>query len=217
MIDLSKYHFHDLTLSYSEKIAGYDFEIAKTIDRDGWNARILHIYSHAGTHMDAPVHFGVGDDTIDRYKPTQLMGAAWVVTIPIHESNQLLTVNDLGNVTSQFKNGESLIIRTGWSQYVGKDKYRNELPRISVSLAKWCVENEVKILGVEPPSVADVNKLDEVTQIHEILLRGKVIIVEGLTNLAAISKNKVFLVALPLKIKEGDGSPARVIAFEEKT
>jgi kynurenine formamidase len=64
--------------------------------------------------------------------------------------------------------------------------------------------------------VADVNDLPEVTRIHEILLGGNVIIIEGLTNLGNIKRELVDLIALPLKIAQGDGAPARVIALEEK-
>jgi kynurenine formamidase len=70
------------------------------------------------------------------------------------------------------------------------------------------------MIGVEPPSVADVNNLTEVTTIHEILLKG-VVIIEGLSNLEKLQSNCVELIALPLKIKNGDGSPARVIAIEK--
>lgn len=207
----------DLTLTYDDQVAGYHREISKTVEADGWNASTLHLYSHAGTHMDAPLHFGVSKQTIDTFQPDQLMGKAWVVSIPVREPQLLLKVADLGDVAQQFEAGDSLILRTGWSQYLGQVKYRNELPRISEALATWCVENQVKMLGVEPPSVADVNNLTEVTKIHQILLGGKVIIIEGLCHLDQISKKEVLLIALPLKIYQGDGAPARVIALEEKT
>lgn len=166
--------------------------------------------------MDAPIHFGVSDVTIDTFESSQLMGKAWVVHIPVVQAQQSLQVEDLGEVAQQFEAGDSLLLRTDWSQYVHLPKYRTELPRISESLAVWCVENQVRMLGVEPPSVADVNNLAEVTRIHQILLGGNVIIIEGLCNLDRLSSSKVMLIALPLKIKEGDGAPARVIALEEK-
>lgn len=216
MFDLSKYHVWDLTIQYQKGVAGYDHEIARTVAKDGWNARTLHLYSHAGTHMDAPKHFDVSEGSIDQFLPSQMMGNAWLIDIAIHKPQQLLTVADLGSVTDSFKPGDSLVLKTNWSQYLGSTKYRDELPRISRKLAEWCVKHHVKMLGVEPPSVADVNDLEEVTTIHHILLKGKVIIIEGLTNLDAITKNKFFLIAMPLKIKGGDGAPARVIAFEEK-
>jgi kynurenine formamidase len=85
---------------------------------------------------------------------------------------------------------------------------------VSAELAAWCVERKVGILGVEPPSVADVNDLAEVTAIHRTLLGGGVIIVEGLANLDALREPQVFLVALPLKVGGGDGAPCRVLALE---
>jgi kynurenine formamidase len=94
--------------------------------------------------------------------------------------------------------------------------YRDALPRISKDLAKWCVSNKVKMLGVEGPSVADVNNLPEVTKIHEILLGGNVTIIEGISNLHVLQRKQVYLIAMPLKIKGGDGAPARVIAMEKR-
>jgi len=98
---------------------------------------------------------------------------------------------------------------------VGQEKYRNELPRVSVELARWCAERELAILGVEPPSVADVNNIEELSAVHSILMQGGVVIVEGLTNLQAIAKEKVMLMALPLKITGGDGAPVRAVAIEQ--
>ena len=63
--------------------------------------------------------------------------------------------------------------------------------------------------------MADVNNIEEVTEIHTILMEGDVIIVEGLTNLEALSQTKVTLIAMPLKVGNGDGAPARIIALEE--
>lgn len=48
----------DLTLTLRDGMRGVAFEQAKTISREGWNARTLHLYSHAGTHMDAPLQIG---------------------------------------------------------------------------------------------------------------------------------------------------------------
>jgi len=62
----------DLTLTYDKRIAQYSWSVARELEKDGWNARDLHIYSHAGTHMDAPVHFGANDQTIDQIPPERL-------------------------------------------------------------------------------------------------------------------------------------------------
>ena len=215
MIDFTKYRCVDLTLPYDASVAGYSDEAAKVLEKDGWNARMLHLYSHAGTHMDAPVHFGIAGPTIDAFTPEQLMGRAWVIHLEDTAPGALLDTGILNGMAENIIPGDILLINTGWSKRLGTDAYRNQLPRISEALAGWCVRNGIKMLGVEPPSVADVNNLEEVTLIHQILLSGGVMIVEGLCNLDQLHGNPVWLMALPIKIKGGDGAPCRVIAFEE--
>lgn len=205
----------DLTLTYTDSFTGFSKETSKTIDKDGWNASTLNFYSHCGTHMDAPIHFNVSNQTIDKIPVSDFVGKAWVIDVRDVGLKGLIYSNHIPTeVKKQFEVGDSLIFWTSWSQYVNTPKYRDELPRISEELANWCIEHKVKMIGVEPPSVADVNNLEEVTKIHEILLSG-VVIIEGLTNLESIKSNCVEIVALPLKIGNGDGAPARVIAIEK--
>lgn len=205
----------DLTLPINTEMAGVSIETARILSVDGWNATTLHLYSHSGTHMDAPLHFGVNDQTIDNLPLDRLISEAWVVNITSIQAKEELLVEHLGSVAGKFEPGQSLLLHTGWSKKLGTDEYRNGLPRISKELALWMGKNKVNILGVEPPSVADVNNLEEVTEIHTILMQHDIIIVEGLTNLEALSQEKVTLVALPLKVEHGDGAPARVIALEK--
>jgi kynurenine formamidase len=137
------------------------------------------------------------------------------VDLPGIQPKTEITVSDLGEAGNHIQKGEGLIFRTGWSRFVHEQIYRDGLPGISHELAEWCVEKGISLIGVEPPSVADVNNMEKLTEIHRILLGGDVLIVEGLTNLEKISKQKVQLVALPLKIKDGDGAPCRVIVIED--
>lgn len=203
----------DLTLTYQNGMRGVDIQPARILEKDGWNATTLTLYSHAGTHMDAPFHFGVSNETIDQIPLESCIGNAWIVHITDCQEKQLLNVQDLGEVKEKFSKGDSLIIKTGWSQYLSEQKYREALPRISKELALWCVVNRVKMLAVEPPSVADVFNMDEVTEIHKILLEGGITIIEGITNIDNLQVEKVQLFAIPLKIYNGDGAPTRVFAI----
>lgn len=205
----------DLTRVIVHGDSGVQLETARTMGADGWNAKTLHLYSHSGTHMDAPVHFDVNEQTIDSIAVNRFLGKAWVVDLSTVSSRHSITVTDLGDVINTLNEGDSLLIKTGWNTYFGTSKFRDELPRISKELALWCGERKVNMLGVEPPSVADVNNIKEVTEIHQILMKNNVIIIEGLVNLEQIKSSVVTLIALPLKVKNGDGAPARVIAIED--
>ena len=205
----------DLTLTLKPGMRGVVFEPARVLERDGWNATTLGLYSHCGTHMDAPIHFGVGRQTIDQLHVSRLIGPAWIVDVRPIEPRASIGVEHMSNIANKIESGDSILICSGWSEYAGQDKYRNELPRISADLARWCVKTGVRMLGVEPPSVADVNHIEELTTVHKILFEGDVIVVEGLANLQSLTKPRVTFIALPLKIADGDGAPARVVAIEE--
>ena len=207
----------DLTLSYNKNVAGFRSEPARLLHKDGWNATTLQIYSHAGTHMDAPTHFEVNEQTIDQIPLEKFFAKrTWLVRLLDLPLSYLIKSEDVLSQVADFQKGDSIIIRTDWSKRLEADTentYRNALPRISEDLANWMVANEVTILGVEPPSVADVYNMEEVTKIHIILL-GLVIIIEGLCNLDSIKSTMIELIALPLKIEGCDGSPCRVVAIE---
>jgi kynurenine formamidase len=205
----------DLTLPLVPGQRGVAMEPKFTVARDGWNAATWHLYSHAGTHMDSQLHFGAGPETIDTKPLGQCLGPATVVNLAPCAPRTLLTVAHLGPVASTFTAGESLLLRTDWHRHAADPAvFRDGLPRISDELAQWCVARRVKILGVEPPSVADVNNLPEVTRIHHLLLGGGVTIVEGLAFLDRLTQTRVLFAALPLKLAAGDGCPVRAFAVE---
>ncbi len=211
--------FIDLTFTMRCGMRGVDWEQARTVETDGWNARTLHLYSHAGTHMDAQTHFAAGPGTIEVTPLERCMGPAWVVELDGIADKTLITVAHLGEIAAKFQPGESLLLllllRTGWSRHVDHPQhYRDNFPRIAEDLAHWCVQKQVNILGVEPPSVADVNNMPELTHIHQILLGANSTIVVGLTNLGSLTQERVFFVAAPLKIEGGDGCPCRAFAIE---
>ena len=206
----------DLTQTLKPGIRGFSSEPAKTMEKDGWNARTLKIYSHAGTHVDAQTHFNAGSKGIDQVLPDRFVARCWVVDITGIAPKALIGLNHLGDVAEKLQPGEGLLLKTGWSKYLEQpDIYRDALPRLSEGLVKWCIDQDVKLIGVEPPSVADVNNLEELTRIHQLLLRAEITIVEGLVNLDQIFNEKVQVFALPLKIENGDGAPCRAIAIEE--
>jgi len=203
----------DLTLTATPGMRGISMSIANTLKDDGWNAANWTIYSHSGTHADAPLHFEASDQTIDKMPLTAFMGKAWVADIVDTQPRQWLAPEDLGEVASSIQPDDCLLLRTGWSHHLEDSSiYRDGLPRISDELAEWLVEKQVKLIGTEAPSVADVNNLVEVDRIHKILLGAGITIVEGLCNLEKLD-SQVFFMALPLKLAKGDGAPVRAIAF----
>jgi kynurenine formamidase len=206
----------DLSLPIDNQMRGVNVTAARKLETDGWNATTLELYSHCGTHMDAPAHFINGHDTIDQQCLKVCVGEALVINLAPTEPAHLTTVDDLRDYHDQINSGSRLLFRTDWYKQYGTDAYRNQLPRISIELARWLVNRNVAMIGVEGPSVADVNNMQELTEVHQTLFTGGVLIVEGLANLDRLSQPVVHFIGLPLSVTGGDGSPIRAIAIEDE-
>ncbi len=205
----------DLTLPIQSGMRGVEIDTAKTLEADGWNATELRLYSHCGTHMDAPRHFLPDGATIDRSPLSACIGPAKVIDVRPIEPKSEITIEQLGLAADSIGPGDRILFCTDWYLRHGTPEYRDALPRIGLTLGRWLVEREVALVGVEPPSVADVNHREELTAVHRTLLTGGVVIVEGLAHLSDLQSTEVELIALPLKVADGDGAPARVVAIEE--
>jgi kynurenine formamidase len=205
----------DLSLPIDNTLRGVSITPFTTIEEKGWNSTTLSLYSHCGTHMDAPRHFlGDAGATIDQQALDACCGRAKVIDLTPVQPRESITVRRLCERVSTVDPGDRLLLRTDWYRRLGTSEYRDALPRISLELARWLVERRIALLGVEPPSVADVNGMQELTEVHQTLFRGGVVIIEGLANLDQLPSEDVDFVALPLRIVGGDGSPVRAVAWE---
>lgn len=205
----------DLTLTLKAGMRGVAFEPQLQMPKDGWNTTNLTLLTHCGTHMDAPRHFLAEGDTIDHMPLDRCIGPARIVNLAPVQPREVLTVERLGPAANQIDSGDRVLLRTDWYHRHGTADYRDALPRVGAELARWLAERRVAMLGVEPPSVADVNNPTELTEIHTILLEAGIVIVEGLAYLDQLQKDRIQLIVLPLKVLGGDGSPVRAVAIEE--
>ena len=194
MLPKINYHYHKET---AEEMISFFPGLKKTDlpGEEGWAMETITVSTHNGTHMDAPWHFDCGEKFIDQTPLETCLGTADLVRLPNTRPRELLTVSHLGPLADTFQAGHHLLLNTNWSKRFGEELYVPELPRIGEELAHWCVDRGVKILGVEPLSVANVLDAEELTRIHRILLSGGVTIVEGLVNLALIPVERCFFAA----------------------
>jgi len=173
---------------------------------DKTNLSHLDMGSHTLTHVDAPHHFIDKALTVDRLPLDVLIGPA-VVVEPRPEKN-LITATDLSQLG--IRKAERLLIKTRNSDLWASGPYDFEPDFVSLSkdTAGWLLSRGVKLVGVDYLSV-DAFGAEEAI-VHRTLLGNGVIIVEGL-NLSQVPEGHYQLICLPLKIRDGDGAPARVV------
>ena len=204
----------DLSLTLRPGMRGVEFEPQSTFANKGWATRLLHLYSHAGTHMDAPYHFLQDGKTLEKLVLEKCVGPAWVIDLTFLKPRDLITVEHLAPHADKVTAGARLLLNTGWSKHADLPDYRTHFPRVSLPLAEWLAGRGIALLGVESPAVAGIDDREELISVHQALLGAEIVIVEALANLDALQQEHVTFIALPLKIEGGDGSPVRAIAIE---
>ncbi len=204
----------DLTLTLKSGMRGVSFEPCYRVADKGWNAQTLHLYSHCGTHMDAPCHFNVNKTGIHAIPLERCMVRAAVIHLPDLQPNQDITLDHIQPMAELVRPGEGILFHSGWSRYVDDPIYRQGQPGLHPELAQWMVDRQVGLVGVDMGSVYCPLDLVTLTRVHTLLLQANIIIVEGLTHLGQIKESRVRFMALPLPIYQGDGAPVRALAIE---
>lgn len=169
----------------------------------GANVSILRFSTHVGTHVDPPLHFIEGGMTVDEIPLDVLVGECLVYKI----DSPVITIADLEGVPA---GTERIIFKTRNSDLWSKPGFQSDYTYLDPDAAEWLVNRGIRLVGIDYLSV-DQMKSGHVT--HTRLLQAGVVILEGL-DCSEVPEGKYTLVCLPLKIKGGDGAPARAILMK---
>ena len=183
---------------------------------EGRETRKIVMGSHTGTHCDAPRHFIAGGATIDQIPLDVFIGPAVVCDFSSASASRAITADELADAIGE-RRPERVVLRYDWSDRYGTREYYTGHPYIDVHAAEWLVQRGVRLLGMDAP-MPD-NPRDGIgsgndSPVHKALLGRGVVLVEYLCNLRAIQKRDIQLIVLPLKLRDGDGAPARCVAIE---
>jgi kynurenine formamidase len=195
-----------------------------------WNA--FETGEHTGTHFDAPVHWISGKDlpnnTVDRIPPAQFVGPACVVDVTkeVARDPDFLVKPDLlrewEKSHGKIPPASWLLLRTGWSKRTNATDYINVkedgphtpgwAPEASEFLAR---ERNVLGVGVETvgTDAGQAARMQPPFPNHFIMHGSGKFGLAGLCNLDQLPTTGAVVIAAPLKIVGGSGSPLRVIAI----
>lgn len=193
------------TYTKDERLEVYDIA---SIEKDGYNEKLLKICTHTGTHIDAPSHMINKGKTIDEFEVGDFIGIATIIDV---SSLNKINIENLISYRDKINNCDFVILKTNWDKYWGTDRYLQGFPSLSEEAAKWLCSFNIRGIGIDTISIDTFDSID--FEVHNVILsRGKIII-ENLTNLNSINEDEFTLVATPLKIETGDASPVRAIAI----
>jgi arylformamidase len=162
----------------------------------------LHLSSHTGTHIDAPSHYLKTGDTIDTVPLSCLIGRCRVLDVTW--AGTTITADHL---EGRLDGVSRILLKTSFS---GTDRFNEIYPALALGAAHMITACGINCVGIDTPSIESYSCDGSV---HRKLLSCNCIIIE-LLDLSDVEEGDYDMVALPLRLKGLDGSPARVVLME---
>lgn len=229
----------DLTYDYSEETLYWPTSSTFQMDTvfvgitDGgfyYESFAFSSAEHGGTHLDAPIHFYPDRNTVEELELDRLTGRAVVINVTdkvAQNRDYQFEVDDLLNWETEhgpIPDGSILLFYTGMGQYwpdaeaylgtelKGEEGVANlSFPGIHPETASWIVENRnIKAVGLDTPSLDYGQSV--LFESHQILFEQNIPGFENVANMDQLPPYGAYIIALPMKIKDGSGAPLRIVA-----
>ena len=188
---------------------GYEFHCA---------TMALHMGDHAGTHVDAPVHFDKpGAMTVDLMPLKTFFTEAVCLDLSHLPDESDITIEDLASAEKtagvEIKAGDTVLIHTGFhAKYAGTPDYYTKFCGLTKESATWLGMKNIAMFGVEAVSPGRPGRNN--FQVHHVCRDLGFTHMECLMNLEKlIGKGRFHFIGFPLKIRGGTGSPIRAVAW----
>jgi kynurenine formamidase len=233
LVDLSHSYSRETVYWVTAKQFKMDTVFAGQTDKGYYySAYNFETAEHGGTHIDAPIHFAKGKQTVDEIPINRLMGKAIKIDVSAKAKDNrdyLISVDDLlaweEKHQTQIPQGSIVLLYTGFSEYYPNPvRYMGTMlrgaeavkflhfPGLHPDAASWLIENRnINAIGIDTPSI-DYGQ-SQYFKTHVALMTNDIPAFENLTNLKQLPEKNFNVVALPMKIKGGSGAPLRIVAL----
>lgn len=200
--------FYDITLPLSKDLASWpgDTKFQRTETKTTSINSKLVMSAHSGTHIDAPKHFLFKGPGVDAVDPNALVGIYKVFQI---KDSTHITVEEIRKFDIQ--KGGRVLFKTRNSNIVTNKKFTTDYVSLTPGAASYLVSKKVLLVGNDYFGLEAKSAPGH--PVHKTLLAAGIVMVEGL-YLKNVKAGAYDGAILPLKIKDGDGSPARAILWK---
>lgn len=205
IIDLTHRLENGMTV-YSEE-ENINIRKVATFEIDKFRTTNFNIFTHNGTHIDAPYHLLKDGKKLEDYQLERFLLKVSVVYIP---NKEYIEYDDLKMFDELISKNRGLIIKTDHYKKWNTERYSTSYPTLTKDAANYLKDKEIELLGVDTLSPDLYNSIE----IHKILLENDILILENL-NLEGLEVEEGMLSTLPLKYKDADGSFVRAVIIIE--
>ena len=207
-------------------VPGIEMEKKFDFKKDGFNLYWWRIIEHAGTHLDAPIHFSESGPTADKIPADTLVVPLAVIDVAAKAAQNpdyLLTREDLAAWEKKYRrlpDNCCVAMQSGWAQYVGNAaKFTGKdgagvlhFPGVSPEAAEWLMK-ERKVAGLAVDTLSLDHGPSKDFKVHYAWLPSGRWGLENVANLDKVPPSGAMLVVGLAKVKDATGGPVRLIAL----
>lgn len=213
-VNIPKGRIVDLTHVLQPFKEQYTLELAQRGKRQGPEGDIMNLvymWSHVGTHVEAPLHFLTDGGDTASLSIEKLMGPAIVLDFRHKGINEAISLAEI-QAAGDIQVGDRVLTMTGrHTQY--RTPQSHDRPYITEEAVRWLVEDrKINCLGTDS-SGFEVRGVSHHPD-HRLLNNAGIPVLECLNNLVELRQQRVFLIALPWPVIGLDACPVRAIAIE---
>jgi arylformamidase len=170
---------------------------------DDYNLTRITMSTHLGTHVDPPAHFIENGAPVDRIPLETLVGPGIVADLRGCAQIDAMALDKAG-----IKDEKRVLLKTDNGPHLLASSFHQAYVDLSEDGARFLIERRVRLVGIDSLSIE--HHANPGSPVHRMLLEAGVLVVEGV-DLLDVPPGKYEIFCLPLKIKDGDGAPARVL------
>ena len=182
----------------------------------------IEIFNHGGAHLDAPNHLEKDGMSIEDWDLEKLIGPVKIFDATSYENNSSIPMAPLKelNLSSQ----GIFILHVNYIP-PQNDKELPSYPYLSPEACEYLASIPVKAIATDALSIESIDGFSKGVEAglsgykdlipnHYAILTNGIPLFESLENVnSLLEKENVIFLGFPLKIKDGNGSPVRAVAF----
>ncbi|HVN23297.1 MAG TPA: cyclase family protein [Syntrophorhabdales bacterium] len=177
-------------------------------------SNILVMGDHAGTHIDAPLHFNPAGTGIDQMPVDLLAGNAIMQDYSDRKPGESVTADDVKTRLERYrinpKDLTYILFRTDAAPHYGTEAYWSHYLEIRTDAVEWMLDEGILIFGVDASTVDHAG--DRST--HMLMRKRPCYHIENLVNLDRLPQDRMFtFICAPLLMRDSSASPIRAFAL----
>jgi arylformamidase len=169
----------------------------------------IHMWSHVGTHIEAPYHYIKNGADVASLSLQRLAGPCVLVDFSDKKVGEGITREELAARGSDIQTNDIVFIRTLSGNY--RTPQSHDRPYLEPQAVAWLVERGIGCLGVDCSGIERRGLPAQPN--HEMLFSNGIPLIEHLAHLDQISVSRFFVIAVPVRVRGVEAWPVAVVAL----